>query len=302
VTSNARSVGTGIWLTIGATACFACLDSTTSVVSPLVPLLLLQWVRYSVQMGAMTVAAQPWRGWQAFRTTQLKMQIARGVLMVFTTSLAFLSLRSVPVAEFTALIMVQPLIFTLLSMRLLGERASPLRWTLLWAAFVGAMLIVKPSGGDFNLGMLWVVGLIIVGTGYQMLTAKLMRTEQTITTHWYGGIVGFVFTTLALPFVWWNLDKPVAQTSWLMMLAVGVFATLGHLMLVMALKRAPSVVITPYLYCQLAFAVLIGMVVFAQIPDVWSWLGIVMIGMAGVASAWLTQKERRAVPVPIPDE
>jgi drug/metabolite transporter (DMT)-like permease len=292
----------GILLTIGATACFAALDSFTSVVSPLVPLLLVQWVRYSVQVGAMTVAATPWRGWQTLRTAQLGRQIARAVLLLMTTSLAFLSLRQVPVAEFTALIMVQPLIFTLLSMRLLGEKASPLRWLLLWAAFMGAMLIVKPSGGDFNLGMLWVVGLIIVGTGYQMLTAQLMRTEQTVTTHWYGGVVGFVFTTLALPFVLWHLDKPVAMTSWLMMLAVGVFATLGHLMLVMALKRAPSVVITPYLYCQLAFAVLIGMLVFGQIPDVWSWLGIVLIGLSGLASAWLTQGESRAVPVPMPEE
>lgn len=301
LTSAAPSL-LGIWLTVGATACFASLDSLTTVVSPLVPLLLLQWVRYSVQMGATTAAAAPWRGLQVLRSSQLRLQMLRGVLMLLTTSLAFISLRSVSLAEFTALIMVQPLVFTLMSIRLLGERISGLRWVLLGLAFGGAMLIVRPSAADFNLGMLWVVGLVIVGTGYQLLTAQLMRTERIMTTHWYGGVVGFVVTTLALPWILVNLQQRISTSSWLMMLAIGVLATLGHLMLVMALKRAPSVVVTPYLYCQLAFAVLIGMVVFGQRPDHWSWSGIVMIAAAGVASAWLTQKERQAVPVPIPDE
>jgi drug/metabolite transporter (DMT)-like permease len=72
---------------------------------------------------------------------------------------------------------------------------------------------------------------------------------------------------------------------------MGVFSTLGHFMLIVSLTRAPVVVLTPYLYLQIAFATLGGWLVFSHVPDAWSLSGIALVAVSGVFGTWLTGRE-----------
>jgi drug/metabolite transporter (DMT)-like permease len=72
--------------------------------------------------------------------------------------------------------------------------------------------------------------------------------------------------------------------------------TVGHFMLILAFQRAPASTLTPYLYAQIAFAMLGGWLVFSHVPDVVSLVGMGMIAACGAAGAWLTVRERR-VPI-----
>ena len=74
---------------------------------------------------------------------------------------------------------------------------------------------------------------------------------------------------------------------------MGLTATVGHFMLILAYYRAPAATLTPYLYSQIAFAMLGGALVFARAGPA-SLAGIVMIAFCGAAGAWLTVRERRA--------
>ena len=91
--------------------------------------------------------------------------------------------------------------------------------------------------------------------------------------HLYTGWVGTLLASLALPFVWTTLPALVAVgrrcASWALM------ATVGHFMLILAYQRAPAATLTPYLYAQIAFAMLGGWLVFSHVPDGWSMVGIV---------------------------
>ena len=111
--------------------------------------------------------------------------------------------------------------------------------------------------------------------------------------HLYTGWVGALIASLALPFVWSELDNP---WLWLALCFMGVTATVGHFMLIMAYYRAPAATLTPYLYSQIGFAMLGGVLVFSHVPDSLSLAGIVMIATCGAAGAWLTVRERRAAP------
>ncbi|HSV80620.1 MAG TPA: DMT family transporter [Ramlibacter sp.] len=285
----------GIALLIGATACFATLDTTTKFVTASVPLLMALWFRYLFQAVATTAAVLPRRGWRVFRTRHLPWQILRGVLLLGGSLLAFLALRFLPVGEFTAIMMIAPLVVTLLAALLLKERVSGLRWALVAGGFAGILVIIRPGGASFGWTSLLPLGSVVCNAAFQVLTSRLARTEDPVTMHLYTGWTGSLLSTLALPFVWTSVADP---TLWGLMCLMGLMASIGHFLLILAYYRAPAATLTPYLYAQIAFAMLGGALVFEHVPDHLSLLGIAMIAFCGAAGAWLTVRERREAESP----
>jgi drug/metabolite transporter (DMT)-like permease len=74
---------------------------------------------------------------------------------------------------------------------------------------------------------------------------------------------------------------------------MGVLGSVGHYFLILGYTRTPASNLTPYLYAQIAFAMLGGWLVFDQVPDNWALAGITVIAVCGVASALLTSYESR---------
>jgi drug/metabolite transporter (DMT)-like permease len=284
----------GIVLLVTAVACFAVLDTTTKAVTLSVPVLMALWVRYAFQAIATTLAVLPKRGWSLPPTAHPKFQTLRGVLLLCTSLFAFFSLKYMPVGEFTAIVMITPLVMTLLASFTLGERVSGLRWLLVAGGFTGTLIIIRPGGGDggFNWAMLLPLGLVVSNAWFQILTSRLARTEHAMTTHFYTGWVGTLLASLALPFVWTSLD------SWMLWAALGLMgcaATIGHFFMILAYGKAPVSTLTPFLYAQIGFAMLGGWLVFSHVPDGLSVLGMVMIAVCGAAGAWLAVRESRVM-------
>ena len=283
----------GIALVVAATACFGALDTITKVVSTSgVSVAMALWVRFSVQVVATALTTLPTRGWSALHTAHPRFQLLRGLLLLACSMLAYFSLRFLPVGEFTAIIMIGPLVITVMAVIVLKERVSLLRWVLVVGAFVGTLIIIRPGGDSFTWAMLLPLALVACNAWFQVLTSKMARTEHPLTMHLYTGLVGSLVMGVALPFVWTALDA----STWVLMLLMGLAATVGHWMLILAYGRAPAATLTPYLYAQIGFAMLGGYLIFAHVPDQWALIGIAMVGACGAAGAWLTVLERR-IPV-----
>jgi drug/metabolite transporter (DMT)-like permease len=282
----------GIALVIAATGFFATLDTTTKFVSASVPLLMALWFRYFFQAVATTAAVLPVRGLGVLRTAHPKFQCLRGMLLLLSSLFAFLSLKYMPVGEFTAIGAIVPLLITLLAATALGEKVSALRWLLVLGGFAGTLTIIRPGGEDFTWALLLPLGMVATNTGFQVLTSKLAKTEDPITMHLYTGWVGTLLASLALPFVWVSLPS---WSLWACLLLMGLAATVGHFMLILGYMRAPAGTLTPYLYAQIAFAMVGGWIVFSHVPDSWSLIGMAMIAVCGALGAWLTARVSRAL-------
>jgi len=274
----------GILLVILAMGCFTGVDGMVKYLGALVPLVVVMWFRYMFQMSITGAVLLPRRGRALFNTRHPWLQVLRGVSLVVSTSLAFLSLRYMPVAEFTAILTLTPMVITLVSVRAMGERVSWLRWLLLAGGLVGALMVIQPDKHDFEWIMLLPLALVLVSTGFQLLTSYLMRHDDPGTTHFLTGAVATLLASIALPFFW---ETPVGVSLWVMVCLLGVVSTLGHYLMILAYSLASPSTLTPYLYFQIAFATLAGWLVFSQVPDRWSLLGIAMIAVCGVASSWL---------------
>jgi drug/metabolite transporter (DMT)-like permease len=283
----------GIGLVLVAVACFATLDTATKASTAGVPILMGVWFRYAFQAVATTAVLLPLHGTALLRTRHPRYQLLRGALLLVSSTLAFLSLRYMPLAEFTSIVLIAPLVITLLAATTLKEYVSPLRWVLVAGGFIGTLVILRPGGEAFSWAILLPIGLVLTNAWFQVLTSKLAQTENPLTMHFYTGWVGALIASLAVPFVWTELES---WHWWALLCLMGFMGTVGHFILILAYQRAPASTLTPYLYAQIAFAMLGGWLIFSQLPDRYSLIGMAMIAVCGAAGAWLTVRERR-VPI-----
>jgi drug/metabolite transporter (DMT)-like permease len=290
--SRSTSALAGIGLALAAMACFATLDTTTKYVSASVPLFMALWFRYAFQAVATTVVILPLRGLAVLRTAHPKFQVLRGLLLLSASVFAFFSLRYMPVGEFTAIVMIVPLVITLVAATWLGEHVSLLRWSLVLGGFVGTLVIIRPWQDSFEWTMLLPLGVVVSNAWFQVLTRTLARTEDPVTMHLYTGWVGTLLASISLPFVWVTL---ASWSLWGWLVLMGLAAAVGHFMLIVAYKNTSASTLTPYLYAQVGFAMLGGWLVFSHVPDHWAFVGIAMIAVCGAAGAWLAVREGKVL-------
>jgi drug/metabolite transporter (DMT)-like permease len=126
---------------------------------------------------------------------------------------------------------------------------------------------------------------------FQVLTSRMSGEENPYTTHLYTGLVGTLVMSLVLWLTGWKPE--LLLTYWHWFLLVGSLGTFGHLMLIRAYMCASAPVLTPYLYSQIGFAMLGGWLVFAHVPDLFTWIGIGIgiIAASGVGNTLLSMVE-----------
>jgi len=288
----------GIGFAILASACFATLDTTTKSISVGTSLLVALWFRYAFQAVVTTAIVWRGRGRKLFFTRHPRFQLSRGVLLFASSLLAFYSLKYMPVGEFTAIVLMAPLVITLLAAWTLKEHVSPMRWALVCGGFVGTLVIIRPDTQHFDWTLMLPLVLVATNSGFQVLTSKLAREqEDPITTHVLTGWTGTLLASLVLPFIW---VTPPDWVAWAQLVLMGMMATLGHFLLILAYGRAPAATLTPYMYVQIGFAVLGGWVVFSHVPDQWTLTGMGMVALCGAVGAWLTLRESR-IKVELPE-
>ena len=280
----------GISLLLVALACFAILDTTTKRVTTVVPVMMAIWARYFFQALLTTAVVLPLKGLEVLRTQNPRQQITRGVLLTVVTGLAFTSLRFLPVGEFTAIVMTVPLLVTLLAARMLGEHVSMQRVWLVCGGFVGTLIIVRPGTDVLGWPLLIPLALVITNAAFQLLTSKMTRTEDAMTTQFYTTWVGTLLSSVPLFWLW----VPISDTRVLLELVLmGIAGCVGHFLLIMAFERSPAGTLMPYMYAQIGFAMLGGWWVFDHVPDHLSMMGIGLIALCGTAGGLLTVYELR---------
>ena len=280
--------GGGILLMVSATLCFALLDTATKHATRLAPLLMLLWFRYAFQAVVTFALRFPVQKTELLRTPNPRFQALRGVLLLCTSMCSFFALQYLPVGEFTAMVMLSPMVATALSALVLKTHVTHLRWVVMAVGLGGVLLVVRPGGQVFGWALLFPLLLIITYAWFQVLTSRLSADESPYTTHFYTGLVGAVVMTPLAVYSW---NTTALLTYWHWFVLIGFLGTFGHLMLIRAFNRASAAVLSPYLYTQIAFATLAGWLVFRHVPDAFAWAGLAVIAASGVGNALLTIRE-----------
>ena len=207
-----------------------------------------------------------------------KLQIIRGLILLIANICFFYSISVISLAKALTLAFVAPLIVTAFSPMFLGEKVGPRRWSAVVIGFIGSLVVIRPGFVEINLASLAALGTGIMYGFYLIITRKLSTSDNPLLTLLLTGVVGAVIITCMMPFVW---VKPTIN-QWSMMAAIGVFACIGHLFLILSLKYADASKLAPFSYFEIITNIIIGYYFFSDFPDNWTFLGLFIIVFSGI--------------------
>jgi drug/metabolite transporter (DMT)-like permease len=277
----------GIVLMCGAVACFSGIDACAKFLNAHLDIVQIVWARYTFAFFFSFAIANPVSRPSLMRTTRPWLQLGRSVLLIGSTALNIVALRHLQLDQTVSIMFSTPIIVALLAGMLLGEWIGVQRWIAISVGFLGVIVVMRPGvGGIHPAAALTVAGTVLYAI-YMITTRVLARTDSTETTVFYSNIVGFIGTTLLLPFVW------ATPASWIVafaMIAIGAFGALGHYLLIAGHRLAPAPVLAPFIYTQIVWMIALGYVFFDNVPSGWTLLGASIVISSGLYLLW---QERR---------
>ncbi len=231
------------------------------------------------------------KGTHALLPNHIGLNVVRAVLMAGAVTCFFTALRWMPVPDAIAIFFVEPLLLTILSAVFLKEHVGWRRRIAVIVGFIGALIVIQPSYEIFGPVSLLPVATAALFATYLLLTKKLAASEDPLTMQFFSGVVGFSILTLvavAGSAAGISIVEMVMPTprQWLLLFGVGIIATVCHLMIVHAFKRAPASVLAPFQYLEIVSATILSYLVFSEVPDATKWLGIAIIIGSGLYVWW----------------
>lgn len=224
---------------------------------------------------------------------------ARGVLMAIVTVLFTVALESMYVADAIAIFFVEPMFLTVLGGMILREKVGWRRYVACAVGFVGAMFVIQPSFEELGWVAFLPLGCAFLFAFYLILTRQLSQEEDPMVMQTYTGISGAVFLGAVLLIFdplevrIFQITAPSTTALW-MLAAFGLLATVNHLILVQAFRRAPASVLAPIQYLEIVTGVVLGWIIWDYIPNALKWLGIGIIVASGLYIIWRERQTARA--------
>jgi drug/metabolite transporter (DMT)-like permease len=263
------------------------MDGFAKYLSTDLPVLQITWARYFFTVAFTFPIMFFFYRSQLKWSDKPKLQILRGLILLIANICFFYSISVISLAKALTLAFVAPLIVTAFSPFLLGEKVGFRRWSAVVIGFIGSLVVIRPGFVEINLASLAALGTGVMYGFYLIITRKLSTSDNPLLTLLLTGVVGAVIITCMMPFVW---VKPTLN-QWSMMAAIGVFACIGHLFLILSLKYADASKLAPFSYFEIITNIIIGYYFFSDFPDNWTFLGLFIIVLSGI---YISRRESTA--------
>ena len=254
------------------------MDGFAKYLSAELPVLQITWARYFFTVvftfPLMFFFFKKYLVW----TDKPKLQLIRGLILLTANISFFYSISVISLPKALTLAFVAPLVVTAFSPFFLGESVGYRRWAAVIIGFIGSLVVIRPGFLEINLASLAALGTGIMYGFYLIITRKLSTSDNPLLTLLLTGVVGAIIATTFMPFVW------VSPTfnQWSIMAAIGLFACIGHLFIILSLKYADASKLAPFSYFEIVTNIIIAYYFFGDFPDSWTFLGLFIIVFSGI--------------------
>ncbi|WP_082113942.1 DMT family transporter [Kiloniella litopenaei] len=239
------------------------------------------------------LGAIAWRTKALFRTVSVadRKILAFRIFGEVGATLCYLTaLFNMPIANSTAILQALPLAVTLGAALFLGEAVGWRRYSAIAVGFIGVLIIVRPGAEGFNAYSFWALAAVVFIVLRDLATKKVSNAVPSI----YVALLTSVFLTLTagilLPTSGW---QPVQLISVGYLIGAGCFVMVGYLSVIVAMRRGETSFVSPFRYTILLWAILLGIVVFGDIPDFWTIVGSIILVITGVYTFYRENKLKK---------
>ena len=267
-----------ILLNISAWIMLPFMDAIAKYLSSDLPFFQITWARYFFTVFLVLPLMFFFFKDQLKWTENPKLQFYRGITLFFANICFFYSISIISMAKALTLAFVAPLITTILSSIFLKENVGFKRWSAVIVGFIGILIVIRPGFIEFNLASIAAVCTGCFYGVYLIITRQLHSTDSPLLTLLLTGLVGAFIGSIIVPTVWVN--PTLIQWSWLIIM--GLFACLGHILLIYSLKYADASKLAPFGYIEIVPNIILGYYFFNDFLDLWSFIGLFVIISSGL--------------------
>lgn len=247
------------------------------------PAVEIAWLRYVifVLMGIVIAGRRQFAGLWPRRPW---MQVWRGLTLLGSSVLFIGGLGALPLAEAAAISFVSPAFITALSVVILREKVGLHRWAATLVGLAGVLVVIRPTSDALQWAALYPLSSAACWA-VAMIATRLIGSDRSETTVLWSATVGLIVLTVLLPF---GFRTPTLGEFGLGV-GIGVFASTGQYLLILAYRRATASVLAPFSYLQLLTSAAMGYVVFGAVPDAIAFGGAGIIIASGL---YIVHRER----------
>lgn len=270
---------TGILLLIAAVICFGAVDGFGKMLVDAQSFSQIMLARYAPACVVLLIAVGPPRWRTLFSTRRAGLQIVRGLTPLFVGGSMVFAVRYLPLAEATVILFAGPFLVVAMSGYLLGERVEASSWIGVAIGFLAVLLVARPGLDALSQYTVFPAIAAVFYALLQLLSRRLGAAgERPLTTVAWTLLTGSL-VSLPLAIVDW---RDPSLFVWMAFTGLAATFGLGQYLMTRAFSLAPANVLAPFGYVQILSATVFGLVVFHDVPDGWTLLGMALIIAAGV--------------------
>ncbi len=219
----------------------------------------------------------------------LKLHTIRSLLGWGGVTLLFTAVAFIPLADATAISFLNPVFAMVFAVVLLREQVGHIRWTAAAIAFLGALILLRPSPQSFEFGALFALAAAVF-MGLEIIAIKrLTQREPPLQILFVNNAIGLTISTLAVLFVW---SAPSAA-QWAILAGVGLFMACAQMLFLNAMARAEASYVVPFSFTTLIFAALFDAAIYSARPDMVTVLGAAIILAGAGTLVWRESRLRK---------
>lgn len=271
----------GTLLMVLSMAAFTCNDALMKAVTRSLPLYESVAVRGLMILGLMLVVAQVQQGGVTLRVPRrdLPALALRTLADIVSTVLYLIALRQMALADLSAIMQALPLAVTLAAALFFHEPLGWRRLTAIGVGFLGVLLILRPGSGAFDIWSVIALASMALIVVRDMATRCFSARLASSTIAFYAALSVMLSGFALAGEESWRLPD---AGEWLLLLASALFLTVGYITAVATMRVGEISFVAPFRYTSLVWAIVLGLLVFGEWPDLWTWAGSALVVGAGL--------------------
>ena len=218
-------------------------------------------------------------GYRALLPNRIRPQLLRAVFFFSTTLLIVTGLSLLPLAQMVTIVFSSPIFIAALAPIILKEQVNTTRWLTIGIGFIGVLVILRPDPTTIGISALIAVAASVSRALRDIVTRKLSHTESSLSILFCSSMFVIVIALVGAPWLGWIEVRPV---GWALLLVNGVLNGAAHFLIIEALRLGEASAIAPYKYTALIWGVLLGIVIWGDLPDLWMISGAALIVVSGL--------------------
>ena len=268
----------GILFAVAAYFSFSILDAfqKTAVINHSIFQLL--FIKYIFTLLLSCSEAKRKNNYKFWQSNNVKLQVLRSFFSIIESGCFVLAFRYLSLADVHSVGSLAPVIIVALSALILKENVSPKTWIAIFVGFLGVLIILRPGLSIFDIkSLLPLMAAFFLGL-YQVVTRKVSENDSTETSLFYTSLIGFIVMSI-LAFVYW---QPLTLNSYFLFTGIGIFFSMGIYFQIIALGKARASIIQPFHYTLIFWAIILGYLVYDDLPDIPTIAGALIIAASGI--------------------